>query len=622
MAGALDKTNSPADLKALPVPELNALAGEIRSLIIDTVSKTGGHLAANLGVVELTIALLRTFDPPADKILWDVSHQTYAYKILTGRRDRFGTLRQYGGLLGFLSRGESPYDAFGAGHSGTALSAALGMAVARDRRGGSEHVVAVVGDGALGCGISFEALNNVAATARRLIVILNDNEMSIAANVGAIARYLGTLLTSPRYNRWKRSVESVFGRRLGRWAWLRRLYFRTEEAVKSLFLRSVIFEELGLRYVGPVDGHDIPRLLAALHIARESPEPILIHVSTQKGRGYPPAEQEPDIWHGTSAFDVESGQPVSSAGAPTYSQVFGLALERLAAKDPRIVAITAAMPAGTGLTHFAEQYPERFFDVGISEEHAAVFAAGLATEGLRPVFAVYSTFAQRAVDGVIHDICLQNLPVVLCLDRAGVVGDDGPTHHGLFDIPLFRAVPNLVIMQPATGAELAHMLYSALLWGRPVIIRYPRGAAPNAVVPDTFEEVLLGRASVLRDGWEIRIWALGDMLPLAQEAAVLLAQRGRSVGVVNPRFVCPLDEELLREQAEYARLFVTLENGVASGGFGSGLEEAVGRLERPVRVLRIGWPNAFVPHGSPARLMEEFGLQPARIVERVLEALA
>jgi 1-deoxy-D-xylulose-5-phosphate synthase len=621
MSNVLERVNGPGDLSGLSFDELNSLAAEIRALIIETVSKTGGHLAANLGVVELTIALLRVFTPPSDKIVWDVSHQTYTHKILTGRKDRFPTLRQQGGLSGFLSRRESPCDAFGAGHSGTALSAALGMAVARDRAAGKSHVVAVVGDGALACGASFEALNNISATARRLIVILNDNEMSIAANVGAVSKYLGELLVNPRYNRWKHAIEAAVGRLSGQSAFLRRVYYRAEEAIKSIFLSSVIFEELGIRYVGPVDGHDMPRLIAALEVARDYDRPILLHVVTQKGRGYSYAEACPEAWHGTGCFDIETGTPLGSAMAPTYSQIFGGTLERLAARDPRIVAITAAMPGGTGLASFAQRFPDRFFDVGIAEEHAVIFAAGMATEGLTPVFAVYSTFAQRAVDYIIHDVCLQKLPVVLCLDRAGIVGDDGPTHHGVFDIALLRGIPNLVLMQPADGVELVHMLQAATQWRRPVVIRYPRGCCPGFVAPEDFEDLALGKAVVVREGWEVQLWALGDMLPLAVEAADILATRGLSVGVVNGRFVAPLDTGLLREQATLSRAFVTIENGIAAGGFGSAVEEALVEQGYGGRVIRKGWPHEFVPHGAPALLMRQFGLTPEAIADGVMAAL-
>ncbi len=614
----LDHINSPADLQALDAAQLRQVAEEIRALIIGTVSRTGGHLAANLGVVELTLALLRVFDPPRDKIVWDVSHQTYAYKILTGRRERFSTLRQYGGISGFLRRDESPSDAFGAGHSGTAISAALGMAVARDRLGGDEHVVAVVGDGSMGCGIVFEALNN-ATLARRLIVILNDNEMSISANVGALSKYLGKLLVNPQYNRWKRSIESVMGRGLGGMNWLKKAYLKTEETLKGMFLRSVLFEELGLRYVGPIDGHDIETLISALTIARDANQPILLHVSTQKGRGYPYAEEEPERWHGTSAFDISSGKTsVPATGGPVYSQVFGTVLGRLAEADSRVVAITAAMPAGTGLGDFATRFPTRFFDVGIAEEHAVIFAAGLATRGMIPVFAVYSTFAQRAIDCVIHDVALQNLPVILCLDRAGIVGDDGPTHHGIFDLPLLRSVPNLILMQPKDEAELASMLTSAVRWERPVVIRYPRGRGPGTPIPENPPVLEIGKAEVIRPGTTVQIWALGDQIPVALQAATLLMARGLSVGVVNPRFVRPLDHDLMYAQAREAKIWVTLENGVAAGGFGSAMAEHLAKVGFNGPVLRFGWPDEFIPHGDPALLIERYGLTPGAIAESIL----
>jgi len=617
----LERVNGPADLKALAPDELTPLAAEIRALLIETISKTGGHLSSNLGVVELSIALLRVFNPPVDHVLWDVSHQAYTYKILTGRKDRFHTLRQYGGISGFLSRKESPYDSFGAGHSGTAISAALGMAAARDRQGGENHVVAVVGDASLACGISFEALNNVEAATKRLIVILNDNEMSISANVGAVSRVLGELLANPRYNRWKGQIEAAIKRLSGQSQGLRRAYYQVEESVKSLFLHSVLFEEFGFRYIGPIDGHDIPRLTAALEIARGDQKPVLLHVATQKGRGYEYAEECPETWHGTGAFDIESGIASTPPAAPSFSQVFGLTLERLAARDPNIVAITAAMQSGTGLSSFAERYPERFFDVGISEEHAVVFAAGMATRGMLPVFAVYSTFAQRAVDYIVHDVCLQNLPVTICLDRAGIVGDDGPTHHGVFDLALMRCFPNLVMMQPGDGAELAHMLHSAIQWKRPVVIRYPRGSCPGFVSPEQLETVPLGKARILREGWEIQIWALGDMVPLAMAVADRLVTKGFSTGVVNGRFVAPLDSDLICSQSKLARVFVTIENGVESGGFGSAVGETLSDAGFQGRVVRVGWPREFIPHGAASLLMEKYGLTADAVTARVLSVL-
>lgn len=621
MKSLLDRINGPQDIKGLDVPGLKRLAGELRELIVNTVGKTGGHLAPNLGTVELTIALLKTFDPPSDKIVWDVGHQAYAWKILTGRRDQFGTLRQYGGLSGFLRRDESPFDAFGAGHSGTAVSASLGIAAARDRLGGLEHVVAVLGDGAMGCGLSLEALNNVASTTSRLIVVLNDNEMSISANVGSTARYLGKLLANPRYNRWKGKVESAAKR--AHLEPLRRIYYRIEESLKNLFLRNVLFEEFGLRYIGPIDGHDLNALLDAFSIARNYDKPIVLHVVTRKGKGYGPAEADPEEWHGTGPFDPATGHPSKLPGNPSYSSVFGSAMCRLAEQDDKVVAITAAMQLGTGLSVFAKGYKERFFDVGICEEHAVVFAAGLATQGFKPVFVVYSTFSQRVVDYIIHDVCLQNLPVVICLDRAGIVGDDGPTHHGVFDIALLKPVPNLVIAQPGDEAEMASLLYSAIKWHRPVVLRYPRGAGPGVTVPREFSEIELGRAAVVKDAGaaSVWIWALGDMIPVATKAAELLQQQGIQAGVANARFIKPMDFELLEEHARYASLIATVENGVVTGGFGSGVEETLVESGYRGRFLKFGWPDEFIPQGSPGELMEEFGLTAEAMAGAIASAL-
>lgn len=620
MSNILETINGPDDLKKTRAEELPQLAEEIRALIINTVSATGGHLSANLGTVELAIALLRVFDPPRDKLIWDVSHQTYTYKILTGRREIFHTLRQTDGISGFLSRSESKYDAFGAGHAGTALSAALGIAAARDRQGGTEHIVAIVGDGALGCGTSFEALNNLAFTTKRLIVILNDNEMSISANVGALARYLGRLLAHPRYNRWKSSVERFARERL-KMSWLSKIYLRLEEAVKSLFLRSVLFEEFGLRYIGPIDGHNIPTLISSLEIAKNSDEPILVHVTTQKGKGYVFAESEPEIWHGIGAFEYKTGIPLKTGSSLKYSDVFGQTVERLAAANNKIVAITAAMAVGTGLSNFARRFPNQFFDVGIAEEHAVIFAAGLATQSFLPIVAIYSTFAQRVVDFVIHDVCLQQLPVIFCLDRSGIVGDDGPTHHGVFDIALFRSVPNLVMMQPKDEAELANMIFSAVAWQKPVIIRYPRGCGPGKSMPAEFSEIPFGKAEVLTEGEAVQIWALGDMLPLAQRAAKKLQRSGFKTGVVSPRFIVPLDRDLLRRQAEKAQCIVTIENGVANGGFGSAISETLADARFAGINIRFGWPDHFIPHGSFERLCECFGLTDEAVTATVLKTL-
>lgn len=627
MNAILANLKSPADLHAMDAVQLNHLAGEVRDLIIHTVSSCGGHLAANLGVVDLTLALLKVFSPPRDQIIWDVSHQSYAYKILTDRRDQFPTLRQHQGISGFLRRSESPYDAFGAGHAGTALSAALGMAAARDRhdKAAEEHVVAIVGDGALGCGTSFEALNNVAGTARRLIVILNDNEMSISANVGSISRYLGHLLANPRYNRWKSSLESIVSRSL-RPNWLRRAYYSVEEAIKGLFLRSVLFEEFGLRYVGPIDGHDIGKMVDALRIARDYDRPILLHVATIKGRGYAPAESAPEAWHGAAPFEIDTGQPLKPSKHLTHSQAFGQTVEQLATADQRIVAITAAMPSGTGLSGFAQKFTDRFFDVGIAEEHAVVFAAGLAASGMRPIVPLYSTFSQRVVDYIMHDVCLQNLPVILCLDRAGLVGDDGPTHHGVYDISLFAAIPNLIMAQPADEQELRDMLTAAVQWDRPVMIRYPRGGSGRYTTLDTAQPLTLGKADVVEEGADLAFWALGDMLPAAIETARLVNERRPDLRptVVNARFIQPLDTDLLASQATNTRLFVTFENGAANGGFGTILREALDAITmvNAPPVIRFGWPHQFIAHGTCDLLMEEAKLTPTPMAERILDTVS
>ncbi len=620
MSSILETLKDPRELESLSIEQLDSLAADVRGLIIETVSSTGGHLAANLGVVELTIALLRTFRPPADKLVWDVSHQAYAYKILTDRRDRFGTLRQKDGISGFLKRDESPYDAFGAGHAGTAISAALGYATARDLAGrDDQHVVAIVGDASVCNGMALEALNNVASSAKRLVVILNDNDMSIGQNVGALSRYFGKLLSNPRYNRWKSLLEkTALKLRMGP---LRPTYHRVEEAVKSLVLENVLFEEFGLRYIGPIDGHDMGDLLSALAIARDYDRPILLHITTQKGRGYPYAEQQPERWHATSCFDVASGEGLSPRSLPDYSSVFGTVLTRVAEHDERVVAITAAMCMGTGLDGFASAYPDRFFDVGICEEHAVTFAAGLAADGLRPVVALYSTFLQRAVDGIIHDACLQRLPVVFCVDRAGVVGNDGPTHHGVFDIAILRAVPHLVMMQPRDEDRLARMLATALDSDGPCLIRYPRGHGPGAEIPDKPECLPIGKAEVLEGeaGCDVWLWALGDMIPLAKAVAEMLREAGFSCGVVDPQFIKPLDHDLLREHADTARLIVTAENGMLAGGFGSAVLEALAASGTPV--MRFGWPDAFVEHGTLSELFEQYGLTADAIAGQVRERL-
>ena len=591
-----------------PFPEgqFPQLAAEVRDRIVETVAQNGGHLASNLGVVELTIALLSIFHPETDRIVWDVGHQTYAWKLLTGRDGQFGTLRRHGGLSGFLKRHESPCDAFGAGHAGTAISAALGFAAARDRAGRDEHVVAVVGDASFSNGLSLEALNNAVATTRRFIVILNDNEMSISQNVGALSRYFGRLLSSNRYNRMKRAIESA-AKKL-RLDPLRGTYYKVEHALKGLFVRNGFVESFGLRYVGPIDGHDFKSLLSALAIARDSDRPILLHIGTTKGKGYAPAEAEPHKWHGVSPFDRETGS--SKPSSPGFSVALGKTLARLADDDPRVAAITAAMPSGTGLDAFAIAHPDRFHDVGICEEHAATFAAGLAAAGMRPFVALYSTFAQRVVDNVFHDICLQNLPVTFCLDRAGVVGADGPTHHGLYDIPLLRAFPNIVLLQPRDEAMLATMLRAVLDGSSPCAIRYPRGKGVALAVHDAapFD---IGKAEIVRkpvrDAVDVWIWALGDMLAPAAEAADILEKDGQSIGVVDPRSIKPLDTALLVAQAKSGARIVTIEDGIVLGGFGSTVLEALAAANLP-GALVLGFPDVLVGQGTQSELLADHGL--------------
>ena len=621
---------SPDYVKGLPPEELPKLAEGLRKRILETVSRNGGHLASNLGTVELTIALLRYFTPPKDRILFDVSHQCYAYKLLTGRDGRFDTLRKLGGLSGFQKRSESECDAFGSGHAGTAISAALGFAAARDQAGGDERVVAVVGDASISNGVSLEALNSAVATTKQLVIVLNDNEMSISRNVGALAKVFSRMLTNPRLTRAKVAVER-FGIEKMRLGAFRRSYRHFKTTIKRMFLRrNIFFEDLGLQYIGPVDGHDLKWLCNAFEKALASDRPVILHVATIKGRGYDFAEKNPTSWHGVGPFDLETGRPLS-AGGRSWSSAFGEALVKIAGGDPRVCAITAAMCEGTGLDAFAKAFPKRFYDVGIAEEHQATFAAGLAAAGLRPVAAVYSTFFQRAIDGFIHDAALQGLPVVFCLDRAGVVANDGPTHHGIFDIALARPVPGATIMQPSDEAELARMLKLALSLDGPSIVRYPRGAAPGPAIPDDIEPLELGRARVVEPsefdaagGRSVAVWALGDMLPLARKTAALLREAGHAAEVVDARFVKPLDRELLREEiSRGAAGFLALENGIRTGGFGTELAEAVADESRRLPVMRAGWPeDAFVPHaGSNAELFALHGLTPEALARKMAEAL-
>jgi 1-deoxy-D-xylulose-5-phosphate synthase len=616
MTQILDAIHSPSDVKQLSLPQLEQLASEIREELITVLAKTGGHLGPNLGVVELTIAMHYVFNTPEDHFVFDVSHQAYVHKLLTGRRQQFHTIRTPGGLNGFMLRTESPHDSYGAGHAGTALSAALGMAVARDRAGGKEHVVALAGDAAFTCGIAYEALNNIAHHTRRLIVVLNDNEWSIDKNVGAIASYLNTIVTNPRFD-YLHEQAGRFVEKLGGKIALR-MARKAEEAAKSIFWPSVIFEELGLKYYGPLDGHDIPTLIKTFEFLKAQNRPVLLHVLTQKGKGFEPALQKQKKFHGLGPYDPETGETKPPA-LRTYSEVFSDTLVKLANMNPRVVAITAAMPNGTALDRFQPHHPDRYFDVGIAEEHAVIFAAGMATKGYKPFCAIYSTFLQRSVDPIIHDVCLQNLPVVFCMDRGGLSGDDGPTHHGLFDISYLRGIPNIVHMDPKDEDELANMLFTAMQYDGPAAIRYPRGTGPGTPVKDVPRAIPIGKGELLQHGENDRvaIFALGALVPMGLEVARNLEGEGVSSAVINARFAKPLDVELLEFFARNVDVILTLEDHVLMGGFGSAVLEEVSNLGLTTPVVRIGWPDHFIEHGKPDALREKYGISAAAAIEKL-----
>ena len=615
MGKLLDTIHSPADVKKLSVPQLEALAQEIRERLIVTLSKTGGHLGPNLGVVELTLALHYVFDTPTDKFVFDVSHQAYVHKMLTGRLDRFDTMRQPGGLNGFMLRAESEHDCYGAGHAGTALSAALGMAVARDLSGGKEHVIALAGDAAFTNGISFEALNNIDERTKRLIVVLNDNEWSIDRNVGAIAKYLHKIVTNQHLSQLHDSAARLLERIGGKGAL--HVVRRAEEAAKGMLWPSFLFEEFGLTYYGPVDGHNVGLLIETFKFLKQQERPVLLHAITQKGRGFQPALDMQKKFHGLGPYDPETGD-TKVAGQRTYSEVFAETLAKLANENEKIVAITAAMPNGTALDLFRPHHPKKYFDVGIAEEHAVIFAAGMATQGFRPFCAIYSTFLQRGFDPIVHDVCLQKLPVVFCMDRAGLSGDDGPTHHGLFDIAYLRGVPNIVQMAPTDEDELADMMYTAMLHPGPSAIRYPRGTGPGAAVKEHPRALEIGRAEVVRDGDDFAILGLGAMLPMAKELAHALETQGCTAAVINPRFIKPLDRELIARYARRAVALVTMEDHALMGGFGSAVLETLSEAGIETPVIRIGWPDRFIEHGKVDQLRARHGLS----VEAALEKLA
>lgn len=617
----LSQIHSPDDLKNLSREQLDQVAGEIRARVIEVTSRNGGHIGPNLGVVELTMALHRVFDSPNDRFVFDVSHQGYVHKLLTGRNgEKFDHIRQTGGLSGFLCRSESPHDAFGAGHAGTALSAALGMAAARDRKGEDNHVVAVLGDAAFTCGITMEALNNIAETTPRLIIILNDNEWSIAKNVGALARYFNEIITNPVYNRIDRGLVS-FLKKLPGGASILEYGKRWKRETKDFIVGSSLFEAYGVRYIGPIDGHDLDLVTRHLEFAKNEEQPIILHLLTKKGRGYEPAMASPEKFHGLGPFDIKTGMapPKKKNTPPNYQDVFGKCLLEYAKSNARIVGITAAMPPGTGLSFLREELPGQFFDVGIAEEHAVLFAAGMATDGFRPVVAIYSTFLQRAYDPIIHDVCLQNLPVTFCMDRAGLSPNDGPTHHGLFDIAYLRTVPNTIVMQPKNEDELADMLWTCLHIDGPTFIRYPRGSATGIEKKAQPQLLATGKAEVLREGNRIQFWALGPWVAEAEEIAdQLMDELGCAIGVVNARFAKPIDSALLLSQAEEADLIVTFEDHVIQGGFGSAVLECLNDHDNRIPVLRVGYPDRFVDHGSTAEdIRSTAGLDRNSILERI-----
>jgi 1-deoxy-D-xylulose-5-phosphate synthase len=627
MEKLLDKINSPKDLKSLSIEQLEILAEEIRQEILSTTSRRGGHLASSLGAVELILAIHYVFNAPRDKIIFDVGHQAYAHKLITGRREDFKTLRTLGGLSGFPRREESEYDCFTTGHASTSISAVSGMACARDLAGKSFKTIALIGDGSMTGGLAFEALNHMGHMGKDLVVVLNDNEMAISRSVGALSLYLSRMITSQSYNRFKGDVEYLLKRIPAVGSTLFETAKRIQKSAASLLKPGSLFEELGFKYIGPVDGHDFDVLIETLRKISDFRIPILFHVLTKKGKGYEHAEAEPSGFHGIRAFDIETGQPKAPSGSaengPTYSEVFGHHVLKMSTKDPRTVAITAAMAEGTGLSELAEKFPERLFDVGIAEQHAVTFAAGLATEGFRPIVAVYSTFLQRSYDQICHDVCLQNLPVVFAIDRAGVVGSDGPTHHGLFDIAFLRSLPRMVILAPRNGSELTAMLDWAVEQRVPVAMRYPRGPAGDGYPETIGAPIEMGRPEVVREGGDIAIVALGPMVGTALDASRKMEERGVNATVVSARFVKPLDEEFYTRLAREVKGIITIEDGIASGGFGSAVVELLlqQNLEKTGGVIRLGFPDKFIEHGPRSTLLKKYGLSADGIInaaERLL----
>jgi len=644
MSRYLEMVDSPAHIKTLSLAQLKQLAEEIRQELITVLARNGGHLGPNLGVVELTLALHSVFSTPKDKFIWDVSHQIYVHKLLTGRKQRFNTVRSTNGLSGFALRTESEHDCYGAAHAGTALSAALGICAARDQRGTNEHVVAIIGDAALTNGISFEALNNIAHTTKRFIVVLNDNEWSIAKNVGAISSYLNKLITHPSYNKLARDFER-FVRRLPKGELALTLAHKAEEGFKGALTEvglrpagapgdsdgrggygsSLIFEEMGLRYLGPIDGHDLALLISTLEFAKTCDHPIVIHVLTQKGKGYEAALKNPEKFHGLGPYDVITGAtpPVKPGTPPNWQDVFGQAMVKLCQKDNSVIGITAAMPSGTSLKILEKAMPHRYYDVGIAEEHAVLFACGMATMGFHPVCAIYSTFLQRAYDCIVHDAALQDLPVVFCMDRAGLSPQDGPTHHGLFDISYVRSVPNCIAMAPKDEDELVDMMFTATHEQHPVFIRYPRGPAEGVPVKEQPRLIEIGKAQILQNfsnngGRKVAMFPLGNLLKVARESAAQLAAEGFDVAIINPRFIKPLDAGATEFFARVAEVLVTLEDHVLMGGYGSAVLELLNEKRISTPVIQIGWPDQFIEHASSVEdLRRKYGLTVENTVAKV-----
>jgi 1-deoxy-D-xylulose-5-phosphate synthase len=619
----LNRINSPRDLKTLSRSELPKLAREIRDVIIETVSRTGGHLAPSLGVVELTIALLYVFDPPRDKIIWDVGHQAYAYKLLTGRRDRFHTLRQHGGLSGFTRMSESPFDAFSTGHASTSISAGLGMACGKCLKKDTGKVIAVIGDGSMTGGLAYEGLNQTGDLQKGLIVVLNDNEMSIARNVGVLSSFLSRKLSAKHFLSLREEVKE-FLKSLPKFGDdVYNIAKRTEESFKAFVTPGMLFEAFNFNYFGPIKGHRLDHLIDTLENVKDMQKPVLFHVTTRKGKGYAPAERNPTYFHGVGCFEIKTGNGLSCKDAPpSYTEVFGKTLIELARADERIVAVTAAMPEGTGLTAFSKRFPERFFDVGIAEQHAVTFAAGLSTEGFRPVVAIYSTFLQRAFDQIVHDVCLEGHPVVFAVDRGGIVGEDGPTHHGLFDLSYLRSLPNMIVMAPKDENELRHMLKTATAHPGPAAIRYPRGNGVGVPLEEALQTLPIGKAEILSSGTDVIILAIGSTVAPAVKAAEILKTQSVSATMVNCRFVKPLDATLIMELVREIPYILTVEENVLQGGFGTAVLECLadGGIQAK-RVMRLGIPDTFVEHGSQRVLRAKYGIDASGIAKAVSEML-